>query len=148
MKKILNYTFALFLCVVLVGCGNKNEDTNYDDSGNQNQSESENNNDEQWISTDDKLIFTDTDGYYMVFNYDGQTLETVEWIMDFEDKESAQIAYNLYKDNYNNMYDVAISGTVITLTYKEEYAKQSYGAISKSDMEMYMENAGYTINKK
>ena len=148
MKKILGYTMVLLLCFTLVGCKDKNEDIDYNENNNQNTSENENNDDAKWISTDDKLIFTDTNGYYMVFNYDGQTLETVQWIMDFEDNDTAQMAYNMYTSGYDTMYDVSISGTVVTLTYKEEYARQSYGAISKSDMEMYMENAGYIINKK
>lgn len=152
MKKILGYGIIILLCVFLVGCGNETTEENNDSNTTNNTDNSEldsteDENDGKWISTDDKLIFIDDDGYYMVFTYDGEVLSKVEWVMDFEDDATAQMAYDLYTSGYDTMYDVAIDDTVVTLTLTDDYAQATYGTISKSDMETYMENAGYIINE-
>jgi hypothetical protein len=154
MSKILKFVFIGITCVLLVGCGSEKiveeKETNKT-STNENvtdETEDENDDDLKLISTDDKLIFTNTQGFYMIFNYEGETLKNIEWVMDYENKEAAQIAYNIYNtDEYKNEYDVSINGSEVTLTYKEDYADQTYGAISKSEMETYMSAAGYTINR-
>jgi hypothetical protein len=154
MSKILKFVFIGITCVLLVGCGSEKiveeKETNKT-STNENvtdETEDENDDDLKLISTDDKLIFTNTQGFYMIFNYEGETLKNIEWVMDYENKEAAQIAYNIYNtDEYKNEYDVSINGSEVTLTYKEDYADQTYGAISKSEMETYMTAAGYTINR-
>ena len=84
----------------------------------------------------------------MVFTYDDETLTKVEWVMDFGDEPTAQYAYNLYTSGYDSMYNVAIDGTVVTLTFKDEYAQATYGTISKSDMENIMSETGYIINEE
>jgi hypothetical protein len=154
MNKILKYVLVGFTCVLLVGCGSeKVVEEKETDKVNTNENvteetENKNNDDLKLVSTDNKLIFTDKQGFYMVFNYEGEALKNIEWIMDYENKESAQIAYGIYSaDEYSDEYDVSIDGTKITLTYKEDYADQTYGSISKTEMESYMTAAGYTINR-
>ena len=154
MNKVIKIVLVGFVCVLLVGCGNeKVVEEKETDKVNTNENitdetENESDDDLKLISTDDKLIFSDTQGFYMVFNYEGEVLKNIEWVMDYENKESAQIAYSIYNaDEYSNEYDVSIDGTKVTLTYKEDYADQTYGSISKTDMENYMKATGYTINR-
>jgi len=154
MNKVLKFTIIGFACVLLVGCGNekvveeKETDKVITNENITNETENENDDDLKLVSTDNKLIFTNTQGFYMIFNYEGETLKNIEWVMDYENKEAAQIAYNIYNtDEYKNEYDVSIDGSEVTLTYKEDYADQTYGAITKSEMEAYMSAAGYTINR-
>lgn len=129
MKKIFAYGLIIIVSIFLVGCGN-------------------NTSTDKLVSTDDKLVFSDTNGYYMVFNYDGDNLKSVQWIMDYETEEAAETVYNMYTGgDYTSMYEVEIQGSVITLTYLEDYAANTYGVISKDVMETYMTNAGYTIVK-
>lgn len=152
MNKILKGILIGFVCVLLVGCGNEkvvedNDKVNTNENITE-ETENENNDDLKLVSTDDKLIFSNTQGFYMVFNYEGETLKNIEWVMDYENSDAAQIAYNIYStDEYKNEYDVSIDGSKVTLTYKEDYADQTYGSISKSEMETYMKAAGYTINR-
>lgn len=154
MKRLLSYALICFLCVLLVGCGsdtkkeNTEENTNTNTNENVNEDTEDTNTDLKMTSTDDKLIFTDSQGFYMIFNYEGETLKNIEWVMDYEDKNTAQIAYNIYTSSeYKEEYDATIDGTKVTLTYKEDYADETYGAITKSEMEAYMTAAGYTYNK-
>lgn len=151
MKKLLSYILVLFLCFVLVGCGSEttgDNDSNATDNTTDETELDETENSGKWISTDDKLIFINDDGYYMVFTYDDEILTKVEWVMDFGDEPAAQYAYNLYTSGYDSMYNVAIDGTVVTLTFKDEYAQATYGTISKSDMENTMSETGYIINEE
>lgn len=152
MNKILKGILIGFVCVLLVGCGNeKVVEDNDKVNTNENvieETENENNDDLKLVSTDDKLIFSNTQGFYMVFNYEGETLKNIEWVMDYENNEAAQIAYNIYTaDDYSDEYEATLDGTKVTLTYKEDYADQTYGSVSKSEMESYMKAVGYTINR-
>jgi hypothetical protein len=154
MKKIIKIVLVGFACVLLVGCGNENviEEKETDKvNTNENitdETDNENNDDLKLVSTDDKLIFSNTEGFYMVFNYEGEVLKNIEWVMDYENPPPAQIAYDIYNtDEYSNEYEVSLDDTKVTLTYKEDYADQTYGSISKTEMENYMKATGYTINR-
>lgn len=149
MKKSLYLILVSLICLILVGCGSSISNEKELNNKEENITENENNdNNLNIISTNNKLVFTDISGYYMVFNYDGESLINVQWIMPLESKAQATAMAELYKkEQYENLYEVNVDGKNVILTYTEDYMDTSYGAISKTQMETYLTTAGYTIKK-
>jgi len=145
MKKLFAYILVGFLCVTLTGCNSKN---NEEEGSSTTDNTNETSGNLKYVSTDNELVFMNDDGYYMIFDFDGETIKTVRWIMDYETEERAEAVYNIYTGgSYSGMFDVSVNGSIVTLSYKESYASQLYGALSRTELETYMANTGYLIEE-
>ncbi|HOO68465.1 MAG TPA: hypothetical protein PLC53_03770, partial [Bacilli bacterium] len=103
MKKILFYATIGVLCIFLVGCSKDNSTTETSIL--------------DMVSTEDKLVFEDTNGYLMILDYNGDQLNTVEWVITYETEEETNAGYETYiEDSYSDIFNVEKGDNMIILT--------------------------------
>ncbi len=95
-------------------------------------------------SSSNTLEFLDSDGYRLILHYDDEDLESAEWIIVTGSVEDANKLNDYYKDK-TDMFSVEVDDKTVILTYSEKYTDETFGSVSKSDMEKYMKQKGYTL---
>lgn len=122
MKKVLVVVFLIL--IFLCGCEKRELGTLY--------------------SSNNKLEFLDSDGYRLILNYDNEDLISAEWIIVTNSVEDAEKLNNYYKDK-TDTFSVEVDDKTVILTYSEKYTDEMFGSVSKSNMEKYMKQKGYTL---
>ena len=124
MKKFL----LVVICVVLLlGCAHRELDTIYSDK--------------------DTLKFMDENGYVLTIHYSDSLVEDAEWVIVTDSEEDADKLIQYYSDKIE-MFDATLDGTTVILKYTEEYLDETFGSVTKDEMEEYLGKKGYELIKE
>ena len=142
MKKAL---IIITIAVLLTGCGDNKSVSSVN-------SISENNSPEisekvELYSDDTKIVYKQSKGSYLVFYYDGNKIIGYELYLDYEDEETASVAYEVLKQDhsaYNNVKNINQKGQYVVIEYNEnEYAAYSLDDVKRtySTLEQVQKNS-------
>ena len=131
MKKAL---IIITIAVLLTGCGDNKSVSSVNNI-------SENNSPEtsekvELYSDDTKIVYKQSKGSYLVFYYDGNKIIGYELYLDYEDEETASVAYEVLKQDhsaYNNVKNINQKGQYVVIEYNEnEYAAYSLDDVKRT----------------
>ncbi len=142
MKKTL---IIIAIAVLLTGCGDNKSVSSVNNI-------SENNSPEisekvELYSDDTKIVYKQSKGSYLVFYYDGNKIIGYELYLDYEDEETASVAYEVLKQDhsaYNNVKNINQKGQYVVIEYNEnEYAAYSLDDVKRtySTLEQVQKNS-------
>ena len=130
MKKAL---IIIALSLFLIGCENNNGIQN--SSNNTVDNPVEKSEKVDLYSDESKLVYKQSKGSYLVFYYDGNKITGYETYLDYEDEETASVAYEVLKEDhsaYNNVKNIKQNGQYVVIEYNEiEYAAYSLDDIKR-----------------
>lgn len=150
MKKLF---FIFALCLILVGCGNNNEDNQDTTTITQTTTIEETTTLEETTTQttlDNVLIMTDPNNEYQnnrfIFTFDGDTLKSVEFIIAFDNLEDALLGeelYNAYADQYES---VTLDDLILSVVYGPD-PKTQYEGFTKPELQANLESQGLVVGE-
>lgn len=116
MKKIVYFLLIIFTCLIVVGCKNKNDVIN--------------------INNSDRLEFKVDKGETVVFYFEKDKVSAYEEYYEYKDEDEAKQSLEITENELNDpdVINIFREKNYVILGYSDKYIKENFGKYTKEDI--------------